>query len=121
MSKYILVAEDDTDILSLLVEVLEDAGFRVGSAIGAHTLEAVAQQRPDLLLLDYQMPGMDGIRIARELHSNSETRDIPIIAMTAAGRASLVCQQMDAAGCLGKPFDIDHLVEAVGQLVHTTH
>lgn len=121
MQKYVLVAEDDNDILSLVLDVLEDAGFRVGSAVGADTLDKARRQHPDLILLDYQMPGMDGVSIAQQLHADPGTTDIPIIAMTAAGRASLVCQEMDADGCLGKPFDIDRLIAAVENLLHLTH
>jgi DNA-binding response OmpR family regulator len=121
MTKYILVAEDDSDISSLVRAVLEDAGFDVGVTVGSDTLKAVRARRPDLVMLDYQMPGMDGVSIAQELKSDSSTAAIPIVAMTAAGRAPYVCQEMDAQGCLGKPFDIDHLVAAVDQLVHMTH
>ena len=121
MSKYVLVAEDDRDILSLVLAVLEDAGFRVGSTMGADTVSQVRERKPDVVLLDYQMPGMDGVRVAEELHADPATRQIPIIAMTAAGRAPAVCQQMDAQGCLGKPFDIDHMIEVVQMLTHTTH
>ncbi|MGI8824877.1 MAG: response regulator [Chloroflexota bacterium] len=121
MSKFVLVAEDDPDILSLVLAVLEEEGFRVGSTAGADTLAEVERNRPDIVLLDYQMPGMDGIEIARRLKANSATADIPIIAMTAAGRAAFVCREMDASGCLGKPFDIDELVSVVDQMVHTAH
>jgi CheY-like chemotaxis protein len=121
MSKFVLVAEDDTDISSLVLAVLEDAGFKVASSVGADTLKIARQEHPDLILLDYQMPGMDGVRIARELRNEPSTSDIPIVAMTAAGRAPYVCQEMDANGCLGKPFDIDHLVEVVDRMVHSTH
>jgi CheY-like chemotaxis protein len=64
---------------------------------------------------------MDGISVAQSLRNDPDTGRIPIVAMTAAGRAAYVCQEMDASGCLGKPFDIDHLLEVVGRLVHTTH
>jgi CheY-like chemotaxis protein len=121
MQKYVLVAEDDTDILNLVLDVLEEAGFRVGSSVGADTLREVRTDRPDVILMDYQMPGMDGVSIAQQLRMDPETRTIPIVAMTAAGRAPTVCHEMDANGCLGKPFDIDHLVTTVQRLAHTTH
>lgn len=121
MSKYVLVVEDDRDILDLVEAVLEDAGFRVDSSVGAATLKKIRQKRPDMILMDYQMPGMDGITIAQQIRNDPETQDIPIIAMTAAGRAAMVCNEMDANGCLGKPFDIDHLVNAVDRLIHMTH
>jgi CheY-like chemotaxis protein len=121
MTKTVLVAEDDRDILDLVQAVLEEAGYTVNSAVGKDTLAAIERERPDVILLDYQMPGMDGVSIAQSVKSNEETRDIPIVAMTAAGRAPIVCGQMDADGCLGKPFDIDHLVEVVDKMVHSTH
>jgi CheY-like chemotaxis protein len=121
MSKFVLVAEDDTDILSMVLAVLEDAGYKVGSTMGADTVTEVSERHPDLVLLDYQMPGMDGVSIAQQLHENARTRSIPIVAMTAAGHAPMVCREMDASGCLGKPFDIDDLLNVVERLTHTTH
>ena len=121
MSKFVLVAEDDTDILRLVLAVLEDEGFKVGSTMGADTLVEVRRRKPDVVLLDYQMPGMDGVQIAHRLREDPDTSNIPIVAMTAAGRAAYVCTEMDANGCLGKPFDIDDLVSVVGRLVHSTH
>jgi CheY-like chemotaxis protein len=121
MSKHVLVAEDDRDILDLVLVILEDAGFRVSSAVGAETLDRVRRDRPDVILLDYQMPGMDGITVAQQLKSDPDTEQIPIVAMTAAGRAPFVCHEMDADGCLGKPFDIDQLVATCERMVHMTH
>jgi CheY-like chemotaxis protein len=121
MSKSVLVAEDDVDILHLVQEVLEDAGYKVSASVGADTVRAARERQPDVILLDYQMPGMDGISVAQALRGQTNTREIPIVAMTAAGRAAYVCQEMDASGCLGKPFDIDHLLNVVDRLVHTTH
>lgn len=121
IQKFVLVAEDDKDILNLVLAVLEDEGFIVGSTMGVDTLAEARSRQPDVILLDYQMPGMDGVRIAQELKADPTTREIPIVAMTAAGRAPYVCREMDAQGCLGKPFDIDHLVDVVGRLTHTTH
>jgi CheY-like chemotaxis protein len=121
MPRSVLVAEDDKDILALVEIVLEEAGYQVHSAVGQGALAVIAEKRPDIILLDYQMPGMDGVSIAQTVRSNSQTRTIPIIAMTAAGRAPVVCHEMDADGCLGKPFDIDHLVQVVDELVHSTH
>ncbi|GAC1333720.1 MAG: hypothetical protein NVS2B16_31430 [Chloroflexota bacterium] len=121
MSKDVLIAEDDSDILSLVLAVLTDEGYSVRSTMGANTLRAVRERKPDVVLLDYQMPGMNGVQIAQRIREDPETSDIPIVAMTAAGRAALVCTEMDANGCLGKPFDIDELVSVVQRLVHSTH
>src|SRR5205823_1653770 len=88
-------------------------GFEVESAAGRSTLAELEEHRPDVVLLDYQMPGMDGIEIAREMRTHPELAEVLIVAMTAAGRAGWVCQEMGASGCLGKPFDIDELVRVV--------
>jgi two-component system phosphate regulon response regulator PhoB len=121
MPKHVLVAEDDHDIMDLVLAILEDEGFQVSGAVGAETLDRARRLHPDLILLDYQMPGMDGITIAQRLKASPETAGIPIIAMTAAGRAPTICHEMDAAGCLGKPFDIDHLLDTCARLIHMTH
>lgn len=109
------------DILGLVQEVLEDAGYTVSAAVGAEAVNMAKERRPDVILLDYQMPGMDGISVAQALRGEPDTSEIPIVAMTAAGRAAFVCQEMDASGCLGKPFDIDHLLDVVERLMHTAH
>lgn len=121
MGKYVLVSEDDNDILNLVCAVLEDEGYEVQSTVGANTLQSVKERRPDVILLDYHMPGMDGVSVAQQLRNDPRTSAIPIVAMTAAGRAPTICHMMDADGCLGKPFDIDHLVEIVDSVSHTTH
>jgi CheY-like chemotaxis protein len=121
MAKFVLVAEDDRAVLDLVTDVLKDAGYEVGGAMGADTVKKVRAQRPDLLLLDYQMPGMNGVQVAEALRADPETAGVPIITMTAAGNAPLVCQQMRADACLGKPFEIDHLVDVVDRLFHSTH
>ncbi len=109
------------DILDLVKEVLKDEGYEVSATVGPETVQAARERHPDLILLDYQMPGMDGISVAQALRGGADTREIPIVAMTAAGRAAYVCHEMDASGRLGKPFDIDHLLDVVDRLVHTTH
>jgi CheY-like chemotaxis protein len=121
MQKTILVAEDDHDILLMVSTVLEDAGYTVLTSVGPDTIDAARTNHPDLVLLDNQMPGMDGVTIAQTLHQDPATKDIPIVAMTAATRAPIVCREMDAMGCLGKPFDIDHLIAVLNRLLHTTH
>ena len=121
MPKSVLVAEDDPDIVHLVRAILEDEGFSVGWTMGAQTVAEARARRPDVVLLDYQMPGMDGVRVAREMRADPRTACVPIVAMTAAGRVPVVCRDMGADGCLGKPFDIDHLIAVVGRLLHTTH
>lgn len=121
MSKSIVVADDDQDILALLVAVLEDAGFAVTPAVGKQTVETVEEQHPDLVMLDYNMPEMDGVQVARRIRSNAATRATPIVAMSAEYQVERVCRQMGADGCLPKPFEIDDLLAVVERPDHRTH
>ena len=121
MAKRVLVSEDDPSIRQLVRDVLEIEGHLVEETMGADTLVCVEREHPDVIMLDYMMPGLDGIQIAARLHQNESTRDIPIIAMTAMDRAPMVCREMQASGCIGKPFDIADLLEVVGQVGHRAH
>lgn len=121
MAKSVVVSEDDPDIVALITDVLELEGYEVLGTMGAETPDVVRRSHPDVLVLDYQMPGMDGLQIARRIRSDPSTRDVPIILMTAAGRVEKLCGQMEANGCLGKPFDIAQLIDAVENLTHSSH
>jgi CheY-like chemotaxis protein len=121
MGKYVVIAEDDPDIAYVVTDVLESEGYEVRTAMGAAALALIEERRPDVALLDYQMPGMDGVTLAGRLRSRPETSTIPIVAMTAATRAPNVCKLMGADACIGKPFDVDQLLAVVSGLVHTTH
>jgi CheY-like chemotaxis protein len=121
VQRFVLVAEDDTDIAFVVADVLQMEGYAVEVTSGEQTLDAMQRRRPDVLLLDFQMPGMDGVTIARRMHADPALREVPIVAMTAATRAAELCGRMGANGCIGKPFDVDELLMVVAELRHTTH
>ena len=82
----ILVVEDEPAIMELLRVNLVDAGYEVAEAIDAETAQQVLRARlPDLLLLDWMLPGLSGLALARQLRSESRTRELPIIMVTARG------------------------------------
>ncbi|MFC1905728.1 response regulator [Chloroflexota bacterium] len=81
---YIMVVDDDPRILKLLVTGLQKAGYEVGKAENAEVaLSKIVQKKPDLLITDAMMPGKDGYQLAKELRSKLETREMPIIMLTA--------------------------------------
>jgi CheY-like chemotaxis protein len=85
-SDTILIVDHDTTNLRLARSVLETAGFAVCEATDAvSALEALKGCRPAMIVLDIQLPGMDGWELTRRLKANFATRDIPIIVMTAFG------------------------------------
>jgi len=109
----VLVIEDDPDMRGLLVLMLEDQGHIVRSAAnGRAGLEAIHQERPDVILLDMKMPVMDGWEFARRYRG--ECRDpSPIVVMTAAEDPRKPAEEIGAAGWLAKPVELDVLFDTV--------
>lgn len=107
-----LVVDDDAGMRALVSEVLSDAGFAVLAAQdGEEALALVEVQRPAILLLDIQMPGVDGVALARELRMR--LRQIPVVVMTGMPQAEREADRCNAVACLRKPFEIGSLVQLV--------
>lgn len=84
MRRRILVVEDNAKNLKLVRDVLEYAGYEVIAAeSGERGLELAAEQTPDLVLMDLQLPGMDGNETLRRLRDDPDTKDVPVVAVTA--------------------------------------
>lgn len=107
--RLVLVVEDDPASLALLVDLLEKVGVEVILARrGQEVLPLVSAHRPDLIVMDVQLPGLDGLTLTRMLKSNSETRQIPILLVTAMAMKGDV-GRIRSSGCddyLPKPLDI---------------
>ncbi len=109
---HILVVDDEVDILTSIAQVLEDMGYQVSTADnGFKALDLMAQQLPDLVVLDIIMPEMNGIEVCRRIRANPFMSKVPIIFLTAKGRASDVADGLDAGAddYLVKPFDVIEL------------
>ena len=112
----ILLVEDNPANQLLASTVLEVEGFTVdvaGSALEA--MRHIETHRPDLILMDVQLPGKDGLSLTRELKADPATASIPIVALTAY---AMVDDQEEAlaAGCIGhiaKPFDVETFADHV--------
>jgi two-component system response regulator MprA len=114
----ILVVDDEIDIVGWLKHSLTHYGYQVTEAYdGIQALEAVAADRPDLILLDLRMPRMDGRTTIRRLRDQEGTRDIPIIVLSAnsMGDESERAQMlgMGVREFLSKPVTIEQLVAEV--------
>jgi len=114
--ELVLIVEDDLSSLDFETASLETAGLTVDGAGSAEAArEKIARRRPDLILMDIQLPGMDGLEATRRLKAASETAGIPVIALTAFAMRE-DAQKMQAAGCdgyLAKPYRAAQLLEAV--------
>jgi len=118
--KTILIVEDDPLSRELIVDLLEAAGYTVLQAEdGLGLLERVQAEHPDLIFLDLQLPGVDGLTLARQLTAHPTTRQIPILAMSAHASPERRAQVM-AAGCadfLTKPLDTHAVLKTVARFL----
>ena len=105
----VLVVDDDAEVRGMLVEYLSTSGYEVSAAAdGATMREALARARPEVVLLDVNLPGEDGLSLARFLR---EHHDLGIIMVTAAGEVvdRIVGLEMGADDYVAKPFDLREL------------
>jgi len=116
----ILCIDDDRLVLGVCTAALEARGYRVIMATsGVAGVEAANKERPDLILLDIIMPGIDGLEVCRQLRADTAFLDTPIILLTASTDVSLGEQGAIAGATLvmRKPFGADAIVEAAERLL----
>ena len=116
----ILVVEDNEMNRKLCRAILESYHASVIEAETAEKgLELLEQQRPDLVLMDIQLPGMDGLTATKKIKENPAWRDIPVIALTAYGRSDdeKNIQKNSYDSYIGKPYSISNLVDEVGRIL----
>lgn len=105
----VLVVDDESDIRSIARLALERVGgWQVFTAAsGLEGVEIAVREQPEAILLDGAMPGMDGLATLRELRERDETRDIPVVFITASVQAAQqrVFRSAGARAILAKPFD----------------
>jgi len=122
-NKQILVVEDEAPIREMLRFALERAEFRVGLSQDAQEARLlIAEAMPDLILMDWMMPGMTGLEFTRELKSAPHTKDIPIIMLTARTEEEDTVRGLNV-GCddyVSKPFSLPELVARIQAVLRRT-
>ena len=119
MPKKILAVDDEKHIVRLVQVNLERQGYEVITASdGKEALEKVASEKPDLLVLDVMMPYMDGFEVLQNLRRNPETREIPVIMLTAKAQdADVFKGWQSGVDCyLTKPFNPMELITFVKRI-----
>ena len=114
--KRILIVEDEDAIRDMLATVLRHGGFEPVPVDDAHeALLAIGDRRPDLILLDWMLPGMSGIELARRLKRDEGTRDIPIILLTARGEEADKVRGLESGAddYVTKPFSTRELTARI--------
>jgi two-component system, OmpR family, phosphate regulon response regulator PhoB len=116
MTASILIVEDEEPIQILLTYNLQAEGFRVrATANGEDVAHLVNEERPDLIVLDWMLPGISGIEVCRLLRSRPETRDIPVIMLTARGEENERVRGLatGADDYIVKPFSVPELLARI--------
>jgi CheY-like chemotaxis protein len=119
-SGYVLIVEDVPDILKLLEATLKFKGYRVVTAMNGHeALEAIQHERPVLVITDIMMPRLDGFGLVHRLRINPETREIPVIFLTATYVAledKAFALNIGATRFIEKPVNFERFLESVEEL-----
>lgn len=119
MTRTILIVDDSAPDRTRLETLLTAAGYQVSSAAtGRLALEAVKRSKPDAILMDVNMPEMDGYAATRALRGDADTRDIPVVLVTAKGQKADRAwgQMLGAKGYVTKPFTDAELLTQVRAL-----
>jgi DNA-binding response OmpR family regulator len=118
---YILIVEDVPDILRLLEETLKFKGYQAVTAFnGQEALEIIQRQRPALIITDIMMPKLDGFGLVHRLRINPETRDIPVIFLTATYVAledKAFALNIGATRFIEKPVNFEKFLETISELL----
>lgn len=120
MAKKILIVDDELHLVHILTFKLQQAGYHVFSAHNGHDgYELACQQKPDLIVTDYQMPVMDGFEMAVRLRANASTEQIPVIMLTARGHKIPPSDlaKTNVKIMMAKPFSALELAENVSDLL----
>jgi CheY-like chemotaxis protein len=116
--KRVLVVDDDDTIRGLLSEALADEGYETVEATnGSEALAVMGGWRPDVILLDLMMPVMDGWAFRGRQCELPHAADVPVVLISAARDLSRQVDTLKPAAVFAKPFDLDLLLLAVGQIL----
>jgi DNA-binding NtrC family response regulator len=113
MKRRILIVDDESEIRSILKDYLEDLGEVIGVESGDQAVRALEQGRCDLIISDYNMPGMNGLELLR--HLNSQGGNIPLIWITGRSSKDLVVEAWKEGvfDYFEKPFDLEQIRKSV--------
>jgi DNA-binding response OmpR family regulator len=114
LEKHVLLIEDEPNIAEAIRFLLTREGMRVSHVTeGASALAALRGDRPDMVILDHMLPGMSGLEILTALRANPETRDLPVMMLTARGRDREMAERAGADRFMTKPFSNAEIVAEV--------
>ncbi len=115
MAKKVLIIDDEPDVLSLVQYTLEDGGFEVHTCdSGRQAFDKIAAVKPDVLILDVMLPGIDGYSLQGKISADPTTKDLPIVILTAIEASKILFQKFpQVVGFITKPFKAEELLKIV--------
>lgn len=118
--RNILIVDDDTYTLEMIMSILERKGYNTkGVRSGKKALEIAKNKNPDLLLLDINLPDIDGYKVCEEIKSTEETKEIPVVFITGNSGRQSIQKSFEAGGSdyVGKPFVIEEVLARIGMAI----
>lgn len=116
--KQILFVDDDADVREVVKLIFESSGYKVNECERGDCILKIERDFPDLIILDKQLPDMDGLEVCRKLKQSKRTKDIPIIMLSASPNIKILGANAGAEESLEKPFDVQHLKDVVAKYIH---
>lgn len=116
--KHIVIVEDDPDILEPMTIILLSAGYEISGFGDGSSLVEGNYRIPDIFLLDRHLPGINGLDLCRFLKTQQNTKDIPVIIISASYDIAALAKQAMADGSLPKPFRMLELRAIVAHYIH---
>lgn len=119
MAKKILVIDDEPEMLNLVKYTLEHGGFAVSTCdSGRHAWDQILSVKPDVLVLDVMLPGVDGYSLQVKISQDPATKDLPIVVLTALEPSRTLFQKFpQVVGFMTKPFKPEDLLKIVQSAV----
>jgi DNA-binding response OmpR family regulator len=118
LKKTILAIDDDEGIRDILKIIFEKAGYNVELKSNGNDLFQNKFSIPDIFLVDKQLSGTNGLDICRHLKSQSNTRDIPVIMISASPDIAKLSKEAGADGYIEKPFEVSYLLKVINEHTH---
>lgn len=119
--RKVLIADDEIHIIHVITIKLRNNGYDVISAeSGDKAFSLACEEKPDIIVTDFQMPGMTGLELVRKLRQNEATKDIPVIMLTARGFAveDKEKRELDISELLSKPFSPKDLLRSIEDILY---
>ena len=119
MNSTILIVDDEIHLVKILRFTLEHEGYNVISAFdGMEAIDKIESERPNLVILDLMLPGIDGYKVCNRIKKNEELKDIPIIILSAREFENENIEEKILADMLmQKPFNTEKLLKAIDNLI----